>query len=606
MLYKNLFVTGKKYINLLSRTGVLTLRFSCILLVMAWMLYAPMALHADVTADSDTVGEWLQVLENDPNDKTALKAVAFYYLNIGEYGRAREYGRRLLNIGESSGDRDFCELYGRIILAASQLDKDPQECFRQLENARVIAETTGNHDALLSINNSTGMYYLLVHNDAYTALTYYYKALEDAKAIDDVRRYGIVLSNLSGAYMIMKDASGLTLAEQAHDIALKRGETVPLYYAKHALADFCLLTDSLDRAERLINEAEELYRNGGLTGNPGLYILRGELAEKRGNFKEAYSNYARAMENFGESDPSLISATYLAYARLLRKDRHTPSAINVLEYRLKTIDPALMTVHTPELIKELVYSYRDAGDYRKALDRALEYQVYQDSIFKLGRERALQENRIRHEVFLNERKIDEQNIELMAARHRQTLLVAGGIAVLLLLALTYFNYRKKDRLYRAIVAQNSEYLVREQALLEQIEHPADNRPAQQHEVAAGSTSLHSDKAADLMARFTRLMLEHKIFADSSLTLSDVAERLGTNRTYLSKAINETTGKTFTQVVNEYRIREAVALISDPGSNRPLKQICADVGFNTISTFYSSFQNSTGMTPAAYRSRVRNM
>ena len=109
-----------------------------------------------------------------------------------------------------------------------------------------------------------------------------------------------------------------------------------------------------------------------------------------------------------------------------------------------------------------------------------------------------------------------------------------------------------------------------------------------------------------MNRFTVQMLENKLFTDPSLTIAAVAERLETNRTYLSKAINDITGKTFTQLVNEYRIRQAIAEISDLKADKPLKQIATDVGFNSLSTFYNTFQASTGMTPARYRSQLKGL
>ena len=196
--------------------------------------------------------------------------------------------------------------------------------------------------------------------------------------------------------------------------------------------------------------------------------------------------------------------------------------------------------------------------------------------------------------------IDEQRLELVRDRYKIAVLVICVIAVLGLLLLTYSNYRKKDRLYRAIVTQNSECIKREQLLLEQIERTRKSRET------ASAPPLPTDKAADLMAGFTSLMMERKLFCDPSITVGTVAELLGSNRTYLSKAINESTGKTFTQLVNEYRIREAVALISDLEANLPLKQICFDVGFQSLSTFYSSFQAATGMTPARYRAQIGNM
>lgn len=570
-----------------------------LILLLAMLIAMPGHMCAAAEGSVDTIKKYLNALEENPSDRDVLKTVAFYYMNIGDSEKTKFYARRLLDLARSTGDRDFCELYGRIALGSALLDEDYDGCFRQFESARAIAEDTGNHDAMLSVNNGLGMYYLLVQNDVYTATTYYYRALEDAKAIDDNRRYGIILSNLAGAYLAMEDASGQKLAEQSHEIALKRGEPIPLYYAKYTLAHFYLLTDSLDAAARLVDETEKLYRDGGFGDEPNLYLIRGELAEKRGDIQEAYRNYAMAMENFSDSDPSQVTATYISYARLLRKDRRTASAIKVLEYGLNNT-ASEMRIHTPELLRELVYSYRDAGDMNKALDYSLSYQQYQDSVFRLSRERALHENRIRHEVYANERMIDEQRLELVRDRYKIAVLVICVIAVLGLLLLTYSNYRKKDRLYRAIVTQNSECIKREQLLLEQIERTRKSRET------ASAPPLPTDKAADLMAGFTSLMMERKLFCDPSITVGTVAELLGSNRTYLSKAINESTGKTFTQLVNEYRIREAVALISDLEANLPLKQICFDVGFQSLSTFYSSFQAATGMTPARYRAQIGNM
>lgn len=577
-------------------------RFLAIVMAIVVSLTASFMLHADNAADGrDTIEEYLRALDSNPNDKNLLKTIAYHYMNIGDDANTRKYGERLLALGEATGDRDFCELYGKIVLSASYLEQDMDKCFKYLEDARLIAEGTQNHDALLSINNSFGMYYMFGHNDIYTASSYYYKALEEAKALNDERRYGILLSNLAGAYMMMNDVSGQKLAEQSHEIAMRRGEPIPLYYAKCSLAEFYIMSDSLERVETLIGEIERLHHEGGFGGEPDLYLMKAQLADKRGDKKGAYRNYALAMENFKNADMSAITATYRSYASMLRRDNKLSSAIKILEYGLANTLSSDLKLHSPEIMKELVYAYRDAGNYKKALDYSLDYQAYQDSIFNLSRERALQENRIRHEVYTNERLIDEQKMQLMSSRHRIILLVVCVAAVLILLGLTYFNYRKKDRLYRAIVSQNSEYLQREHMLLEQIE-----KAKSQSANPSKTTVLAEEKADDLMSRFSSLMSERKLFKDPSLTVSSVAELLDSNRTYVSRAINDQTGKTFTQIVNEYRIREAINLISDLEANLPLKQICSDVGFNSISTFYTTFQSITGMTPARYRSQLKEI
>lgn len=142
---------------------------------------------------------------------------------------------------------------------------------------------------------------------------------------------------------------------------------------------------------------------------------------------------------------------------------------------------------------------------------------------------------------------------------------------------------------------------REQLLMKQMENLHSDETTQ-----AVSAPFPSDKLSNLLSRFTTLMIEQKLFTDPSLTVASVADRLGTNRTYLSKTINESTGKTFTQLINDYRIREAIAQMSDFEANKPLKQIAAEVGFSSLSTFYATFQSSTGMTPARYRLKLKEI
>ena len=95
--------------------------------------------------------EWLDSLKKNPDDVQILKKVATAYLNLNDYEKSLEYGKRLVEVGNRNGDRDFAVLYGNISIghAASMLDLR-DETLRAFENARVIAELSENHDALTS------------------------------------------------------------------------------------------------------------------------------------------------------------------------------------------------------------------------------------------------------------------------------------------------------------------------------------------------------------------------------------------------------------------------------------------------------------------------
>lgn len=531
----------------------------------------------------------------------SLRTEAFRLLNLGNCREARQYGYRLLEQGKRENDSNDAGLYGHLILGLASIESDENvECYTHLETARALAERTQNHEALMRIYNGLGNYSLFMNDDVYSAISYYFQAIEEAKAADNLRQYAMTLSNLSGAYFMRNDTSGLKYAEEAIRIAQERHECTPLYYGTMNATLYYLKTKQTEKAQTSLRKLKQMQDAYGFEGKSDLYLLNAMLCELKDDTRQAYANYACAMENFKSASPSTITMVYLEYAKLLKKDNHLPSAIRVLEHGLDQISSSKVPIYKAQLLKELSLCYREAGQYAEALTYATAYQDYQEKRFDEIRERATQETRIKHDIYSRERQISEQRMEILNNRYRIVFLSGALVVLIVAWGMSYRSYKKKDRLYRAIVTQNREYLSREQMLMEQIETLRKNEEPQ------SPSPLSSDKQHDLMSRFTALMIERRLFTNPSLTVASVADELGTNRTYLSKAINESTGKTFTQIVNDYRICQAIAEISDFQTDKPLKQIATEVGFNSLSTFYTTFQASTEMTPARYRAKLKEL
>ena len=108
---------------------------------------------------------------------------------------------------------------------------------------------------------------------------------------------------------------------------------------------------------------------------------------------------------------------------------------------------------------------------------------------------------------------------------------------------------------------------------------------------------------ELFARIEYLMQTEGVFRQNDLTIERLAERLDTNRTYISRAINQQAGKAFSSYVNSYRIDEAVRRLSDVDDDTPLKALAQMLGYNHLQTFYTSFQSAIGMPPSKYREKL---
>ena len=108
----------------------------------------------------------------------------------------------------------------------------------------------------------------------------------------------------------------------------------------------------------------------------------------------------------------------------------------------------------------------------------------------------------------------------------------------------------------------------------------------------------SSAEPNLMARITALMEEQEYYRRKGLTLNDVAQALGTNTNYVSKCINASTGGSFTDFVNGYRVRYAQALLRTH-PEALLSDVWDQAGFSSDASFFRNFKALTGMTPAQW-------
>lgn len=96
-----------------------------------------------------------------------------------------------------------------------------------------------------------------------------------------------------------------------------------------------------------------------------------------------------------------------------------------------------------------------------------------------------------------------------------------------------------------------------------------------------------------------LLDKDKIYLKSTLRLEDVAQMLGTNRTYLSQAIHMVYNSSFPDLLAKYRLKEALELMkSDPGVR--ITDVARRSGFNSSSTLAKVCRDATGLTPMEWK------
>ncbi len=150
----------------------------------------------------------------------------------------------------------------------------------------------------------------------------------------------------------------------------------------------------------------------------------------------------------------------------------------------------------------------------------------------------------------------------------------------ILALMCYFIYRQEDMLevLQKTVADNGG-----EALPDTMD-PATPTECQPH--------YHFDEV------FERVFREKKIYLNPTLNINDLAQELGTNRTYVSNYINQQLHTTFYEYVNNWRVEQAIDLLTS--TDLSLQEVATQSGFNSISSFRRYFVSKMGLTPSAYK------
>ena len=83
-----------------------------------------------------------------------------------------------------------------------------------------------------------------------------------------------------------------------------------------------------------------------------------------------------------------------------------------------------------------------------------------------------------------------------------------------------------------------------------------------------------------------------------VTLDEAAEWSGYSKAHLCRIIKNSTGRTFTDILNGIRIDSAASLLSS--TDMSVSSVAAHVGFNSDEHFHRMFRRFKGMTPGEFR------
>ena len=243
--------------------------------------------------------------------------------------------------------------------------------------------------------------------------------------------------------------------------------------------------------------------------------------------------------------------------------------------------------------------YRILSKYHALAGNGRLAMAYIDSTF-MATERsteqfnAVQLLRVKQRQHISEQQLKDEKLHAEILRNKRfhqdfTVLVAFTVLVSGLLVLLFRQFRKRNAAYHALVVKTQQWA--HFPVLEEEQPPTAATPPDTVDI-------------DLFKRLNTLMEEEHLYRNRNITLEQMAKMLDIHRNYLSQAINRCAGTNFNIFINEFRVKEAVRIISGINpQNSSIETTAFDVGFNDRQTFYRAFKKFTGLSPAQFRDNL---
>ncbi|MCK6542657.1 helix-turn-helix domain-containing protein [bacterium] len=134
----------------------------------------------------------------------------------------------------------------------------------------------------------------------------------------------------------------------------------------------------------------------------------------------------------------------------------------------------------------------------------------------------------------------------------------------------------------------------------------DFAPLNSNRPKYSKNSLSPEEIVDYKERLTTYMLDNKAFTNPDLTLDHMAQALTVPTHIVSQVLNVGFQQNFYQFVNHYRIMEFKKLLNNPQKqSMTILDACYRSGFNSKTTFNTTFKKVTGITPTEYLKTIKS-
>ena len=413
----------------------------------------------------------------------------------------------------------------------------------------------------------------------------------------------------------------MAIFKKAFYIALKSTKTENAEYKRLYLEttapNLLYLAIKYDKTKEVVKEVQayqDAKKRYGVGDNIAEVLCTAIEYYNTGNYDKAFEILQTPInrpESLSEQDHIQSQAlAKLAQYAVLAKSGKRAEALNLLLQHEQFLRENEMPFEQLEALQLIWQHYEKDGNKAMADKYALQYYITKDEFFNKSKAGKMDQAKLNLELEQTRDRIQE-----MSYRQRmQTIVMWGSVIIALLafalLGMLYMNYRKTKRTNRLLYEKNIALLAANQELrpVAAVTAPvdpvdADDKP-ESDEKPANDVPTQADR--ELLDKVTQVLESSQEVYGEKFSLNRLAELVGTNHKYVSRAINICKGCNFNVLLNEYRVKEACRRLMDIENygGYTIESIANGVGFKSRSNFAAVFKEIVGLTPSAFQKMCR--
>ncbi len=499
----------------------------------------------------------------------------------------------------------YAQFWGHFALAYWYNQALNQEkSIANLDKALSIGASLKDDNLILNSLQYKGKYYFDFGRYE-EAMEHYLEALKVAKKIEDKVRQQVISHDIGLIKMQTNDyEGGIELIKGILDeiqnekpyslhiniyISLTKGYIGLGEYKQAKL--FC--EKGLELSEELNSDESKFY----------FYSFLAEIAMHDTNFEKAHELIEKSLR-ISENTNTLeyeIPMLYIEKGEVYYKEKKFDNAIlYLLKAEKLLVKYKLDFIKQEEMYALLAKSYKEKND----IENSLKYYEKANEVYKENDKR---QGNISADII---KKYDLKSLkdELLAAeqsskRTKNVLIVSIFIALTTVLSIIFFykkreknNQRKFEALLKSIENEKEEVEI-------EVEK-TETKKIVQAEVK--EVEIIDETKAKLLKKLDNFEVK-QLYLSKHCSLNEVAKKLKTNTSYLSKLVNAHKGKSFTAYITDLRVNYAVKRLKNDKKFRSytIDSIAQEIGFNRSESFSRAFKNKTGLYPSYFIKNLDN-